>query len=135
MVWFLYFHMRGFSVHRKTKQKSKHKKIMYVLLLKSTSHWVFIPIYEPSGARGGTGCRPHNSSVFTLAGAAPALYEDNTARQRPQLKWSGTSHSTDLAILASQSGATPISLLLKWLSYSKAFLVKMALLVSGQYVN
>ena len=47
---------------------------------------VFIPMDEPSGARGGTGCSPHNSSVFTLAGAASALDEDNTARQRHQLK-------------------------------------------------
>ena len=40
----------------------------------------------PSGARGGTGCGPHNSSVFSLGGAASTLNGANTGRQWHQLK-------------------------------------------------
>ena len=45
-----------------------------------------IPMYEPSGAMDRTRCIPHNSSVFTLGEATPALDGANTWRQRHQIK-------------------------------------------------
>ena len=52
----------------------------------NVSCYCVITMYEPSGAMDRTRCIPHNSSVFTLGEAAPALDGANTWRQRHQIK-------------------------------------------------